>query len=42
VVEHITPESLATDNGDRKNSRFLEDETGTRCRLRHAIARHID
>jgi len=27
VVEHITPESLATDNGDRKHSQFLEDES---------------
>jgi endonuclease G len=25
VAEHITPESLATSNGDRKNSAFLED-----------------
>ena len=27
VAEHITPESLALKNGDRKNSDFFEDET---------------
>lgn len=27
VVEHITPESLATRHGDRKHSAFLEDES---------------
>lgn len=30
VAEHITPESLGTSRGDRKNSAFLEDEAG-RC-----------
>jgi len=28
VAEHITPESLGTNKGDRKNSVFLEDEAG--------------